>query len=131
MSAYIEINGTSGSTYLGTGTVIGGGPLYCRKQPVAGYEYWGQFQEGATIEIYSCSTPGWYETRWNGNVGYVMSAYIEMNGTSGSTYLGTGTVIGGGPLYCRKQPVAGYEVLGTVPGRRYYRDLLLFYPWVV
>ena len=115
MSVYLDEQAggtTGGSTYLGTGTVIGGGPLYCRKQPVAGYEYWGQFQEGATIEIYSCSTPGWYETRWNGNVGYVMSAYIEMNGTSGSTYLGTGTVIGGGPLYCRKQPVAGYEYWG-------------------
>ena len=114
MSAYVEMNGTGGSTYLGTGTVIGGGPLYCRKQPVAGYEYWGQFQEGATIEIYSCSTPGWYETRWNGNVGYVMSNYIQVDGagTSGGIYIGTGTVVGGGPLYCRKQPIAGYEYWG-------------------
>ena len=120
MSVYLDEQSggeTGGGTYLGIGTVIGGGPLYCRKQPIAGYEYWGQFQEGATIQIYSCSTSGWYETRWNGtNVGYVMSAYIDMNGnggtTSGGTYIGTGTVIGGGPLYCRKQPIAGYEHWG-------------------
>ena len=58
MSNYIQVDGagTSGGIYIGTGTVVGGGPLYCRKQPIAGYEYWGQFQEGATIEIYTCST---------------------------------------------------------------------------
>ena len=49
MSNYIQVDGagTSGGIYIGTGTVVGGGPLYCRKQPIAGYEYWGQFQEGA------------------------------------------------------------------------------------
>ena len=119
MSNYIQVDGsgTSGGAYLGTGTVIGGGPLYCRKQPIAGYEPWGQFQEGATIQIYTCSTSGWYETRWNGtNIGYVMTAYVDMSGSGGSTdegtYIGTGTVIGGGPLYCRKQPIAGYESWG-------------------
>ena len=119
MSNYIQVDGsgTSGGAYLGTGTVIGGGPLYCRKQPIAGYEPWGQFQEGATIQIYTCSTSGWYETRWHGtNIGYVMTAYVDMSGSGGSTdegtYIGTGTVIGGGPLYCRKQPIAGYESWG-------------------
>ena len=119
MSNYIQVDGsgTIGGAYLGNGTVIGGGPLYCRKQPIAGYESWGQFQEGATIQIYTCSTSGWYETRWNGNnVGYVMTAYVDMSGSGGSidegTYIGTGTVIGGGPLYCRKQPIAGYESWG-------------------
>ena len=118
MSVYLDEQSggsTGGGTYIGTGTVIGGGPLYCRKQPIAGYEAWGQFQEGATIQIYRCSTSGWYETRWNGsNVGYVMSAYVDMNsgGTGGGTYIGTGTVIGGGPLFCRKQPIAGYEAWG-------------------
>ena len=117
MSAYVDMNsgGTGGGTYIGTGTVIGGGPLFCRKQPIAGYEAWGQFQEDATIQLYSCSTPGWYETRWNGNnIGYVMSNYIQVDGsgTIGGAYLGNGTVIGGGPLYCRKQPIAGYESWG-------------------
>ena len=119
MSNYIQVDGagTSGGIYIGTGTVVGGGPLYCRKQPIAGYEYWGQFQEGATIEIYTCSTSGWYETRWNGsNVGYVMSVYVDMSDSSditdSGTFIGTGVVIGGGPLYCRKQPVAGYEYWG-------------------
>ncbi|MEG1092417.1 MAG: amidase domain-containing protein [Acinetobacter sp.] len=81
---------SSGSTRPGQGTVIGGGPLYCRKMPQAGYAYWGQFQEGASIPIYPCSTSGWYETRWpasGSNVGYVMSQYISMSGgsTGGTT----------------------------------------------
>lgn len=79
-----------GGSYLGQGTVIGGGPLYCRKQPQAGYESWGQFQEGTVIPIYSCSTSGWYETRWpasGSNVGYVMSQFISLNsGGGGSSY---------------------------------------------
>lgn len=82
--------GTGGGSYLGQGTVIGGGPLFCRKQPEAGFQSWGQFQEGAVIPIYSCSTSGWYETRWpasGSNVGYVMSQFISMNsGGGGSSY---------------------------------------------
>lgn len=74
--------GNSGGSYIGQGTVIGG-RLYCRKQPQSGYAYWGQFSTGDNIPVYSCSTSGWYETRWpaNGsNVGYVMSQYIQMGG---------------------------------------------------
>lgn len=116
MSVYLDDQGGSSpsGTLLGTGTVIGGGPLYCRKEPVAGYDYWGQFKEGATIEIYSCSTSGWYETRWNGNMGYVMTQFISMSGggSAGGALLGTGQVVGGGPLYCRQQPVAGYTAWG-------------------
>lgn len=75
MSVFLDAQSGGGTTgtYLGTGQVIGGGPLFCRKQPIAGYEYWGQFQEGTTIQIYSCTTSGWYQTLWNGNVGYVMT----------------------------------------------------------
>lgn len=81
-------NGTgSGSgTFIGNGTVVGGA-LYCRKQPQAGYAYWGQFSSGSVIPIYSCSTTGWYETRWpaNGtNVGYVMQQYVSLTGSSGN-----------------------------------------------
>mgnify|MGYP004521840333 CR=1 FL=1 len=97
MSQYLTYTnpsgGGGGGTYLGTGTVIGGGPLYCRKQPIAGYAYWGQFQEGTTVQIYSCSTSGWYETRWpaNGtNIGYVMSQYISLSGGGGTGSLQTG-----------------------------------------
>ena len=88
-----------GGSYLGQGTVIGG-RLYCRKQPQAGYAYWGQFNTDDTIPIYSCSTSGWYETRWpaNGsNVGYVMSQYIQMGGggTGGNTSSHTAIVCQG------------------------------------
>ena len=90
MSVYLDEQSggsTGGGTYIGTGTVIGGGPLYCRKQPIAGYESWGQFQEGTTIQIYTCSTSGWYETRWpvgGSNVGYVMANYVSTSGGGSS-----------------------------------------------
>ena len=80
---------TGGGSFIGYGTVING-DLYCRKQPISGYDEWGLFSNRSEIPIYTCSTPGWYETRWpaTGNdVGYVMSQYINMGGSSGS---GTG-----------------------------------------
>ncbi len=114
MSQYLTYTNPSGGgssgggTHLGTGTVIGGGPLYCRKQPIAGYEAWGQFQEGTTIQIYSCTTSGWYETRWpatGNNVGYVMSKYISMSGSGGKTFtkgkFGATTATA---VFARKQP---------------------------
>lgn len=87
MTVFLDDQGgdtSDGGTYLGTGQVIGGGSLFCRKQPIAGYEYWGQFQEGTTVQIYSCTASGWYETRWNGSIGYVMSQFIQMG--SGTPY---------------------------------------------
>lgn len=94
MSMYLTETDPNGGTigggkYLGQGTVKGGA-LYCRKQPISGYDYWGRFQDGESIPIYSCSTTGWYETRWpasGDNVGYVMSQYITLNTTGGG---GTG-----------------------------------------
>lgn len=84
------VSGTGGGggngTYIGQGTVIGG-RLYCRKQPQTGYEYWGQFENGTVIALYTCSTNGWYETRWpvgGSNIGYVMSQYVVENGGGGS-----------------------------------------------
>lgn len=86
MSKYLT--SSLGNNYLGTGTVIGGA-LYCRKMPESGYEHWGRFSEGTIIPIYSCSTSGWYETRWpadGSNVGYVMTQFVSMSngGNSGS-----------------------------------------------
>lgn len=81
--------GNGGGEYLGQGTVKGGA-LYCRKKPISGYDYWGRFQDGDAIPIYSCSTSGWYETRWpasGNNVGYVMSRYITLGSSGGG---GTG-----------------------------------------
>lgn len=44
-------------------------------------------KEGTSIPLYTCTTSGWYETRWpvgGSNVGYVMSNYISTSGGSGS-----------------------------------------------
>lgn len=76
---------TGGGSFIGYGTVING-DLYCRKQPISGYDEWGLFSNGSEIPIYTCSTPGWYETRWpaTGNdVGYVVSQFVSLDGSSG------------------------------------------------
>lgn len=87
-------NGSSGGSTTnptptgswGTGTVTGG-KLYCRKQPIAGYDYWGRFDNGAVIPIRELSgNDTWYQTYWEGNqskVGYVMSEFITNENFSG------------------------------------------------
>ena len=86
-------NGSSGGSTdpnpvgdWGTGKVTGG-KLYCRKQPQAGYEYWGRFDDNEVIPIRKIvNTSEWYETYWDGNkaqVGYVMSQYISNESFSG------------------------------------------------
>ena len=76
----------------GTGQVTGG-KLFCRKQPIAGYEYWGRFDNNATIPIKDYNTT-WYETYWDGNVnnvGYVMSEFITNENWGSGSSGGTGT----------------------------------------
>ena len=76
----------------GTGQVTGG-KLFCRKQPIAGYEYWGRFDNNATIPIKAYNTT-WYETYWDGNVnnvGYVMSEFITNENWGSGSSGGTGT----------------------------------------
>lgn len=81
-------NANASSTW-GTGQVTGG-RLFCRKQPIPNYEYWGRFNDGAIIPIKNRSDD-WYETYWNGDtskVGYVMKQFItneNWNGGGGTT----------------------------------------------
>lgn len=71
----------------GTGKVTGG-KLYCRKQPISGYDAWGRFNNGATIPVKEYDS-NWYETYWNNDtnkVGYVMKQYISnVNWNGGSS----------------------------------------------
>lgn len=122
------VSGTGGGggsgTYIGQGTVIGG-RLYCRKQPQAGYAYWGQFENGTVIALYTCSTNGWYETRWpvgGSSIGYVMSQYVSLNGGGGDPPLPQGLFFAkvntsGGTLNVRNSPSTG-GILGVWPNGR-------------
>lgn len=81
-----EGGGGSNGESLGYGVVIANNTLNCRKGPSKSNALWGTFKEGQSIPIYSCSTAGWYETRWpaNGsNNGYVMQEFISLNGDGG------------------------------------------------
>ena len=61
--------------------VVGGGKLYCRKQPSKSAHAWGQFNNGATIPVKEIEgNDTWYETYWNNDqskVGYVMKTYVD------------------------------------------------------
>lgn len=79
----------------GTGKVTGG-KLYCRKQPINNYAYWGRFDNNAIIPIKLYDNT-WYETYWNGDttkVGYVKKEFITNEnwdgGSSGSNSLTAG-----------------------------------------
>ena len=131
---------SGGGTYMGKGAVVGG-RLYCRKQPKPKYESWGQFQNGTVIPIYSCSTSGWYETRWpvgGNNVGYVMSKFVSMNG-GGST--GTGSLAAGHyvkmnqsnslPVNVRASASTGSKLLGKLQkGTLMYCEEVVNSTWV-
>ena len=63
---------------MATGIVLGGS-LYCRKQPQAGADYYGRFSNGTTITVQTISgNNDWYQTTWQGSVGYVMKAYVAV-----------------------------------------------------
>ena len=61
--------------------IVSGGRLYCRKSPSKSAAYWGQFADGAKIQVKEISgNTDWYETYWNNDtskVGYVMKTYVE------------------------------------------------------
>lgn len=120
---------SSGGTYLGQGTVIGG-KLYCRKQPKPKYNSWGRFENGTVIAIYSCSTSGWYETRWpvgGNNIGYVMSKYVSLNGGGGigGTSINTASwsdVLAGRGTY-RKESSGSAVCDGVKTLQQYLKDI--------
>lgn len=69
-------NHTKYSQYLGQGKV-NTRALYCRKKPQLAYAPHGRFRRGEEIPLYECTVEGWYETRWQGEVGYVMALFID------------------------------------------------------
>lgn len=60
--------------------IVGGGRLYCRKQPSRNAQAWGLFNDGELIYVRNVSGySDWYETYWHDQtkVGYVMKTYVD------------------------------------------------------
>ena len=106
----------------GTGLVTGG-KLYCRKQPVSGYEAWGRFDNGTTIPIKAYNDV-WYETYWNNNsnnVGYVMKQYITNENWDDSAPVDTSTSYTAGSF--GKTTKTGVRVR-TTPGGSNFKQVV-------
>jgi len=87
-----------------------GGSVNMRSGPSTNDGIVVRVPHGATVTGTKSGT--WSYMTYNTYTGYMMSVYLdEQSGgsTGGGAYLGTGTVIGGGPLYCRKQPIVNLK----------------------
>lgn len=86
-----------------------GGSVNMRSGAGTSYGIVVQVPHGATVT--GTKSGDWSYMSYSSYSGYMMSVYLDDQG-GGGTYIGTGTVIGGGPLFCRKEPVAGYAYWG-------------------
>lgn len=64
---------------MSSGIVLGGS-LRCRKSPSTSADVWGSFSNGTVLTVTATSSADWYQTTWNGSVGYVMKAYVAIAG---------------------------------------------------
>ena len=75
-----ETNTSNNSEPILTGTVsTEKDPLNVRKSPSTEAKIIGKIDKGSTVTIYS-ENGDWYETEYNGGVGYVSKEYIKING---------------------------------------------------
>lgn len=110
--------------YLGIGRV-NTRALYCRKRPQVAYSTHGRFRRGEEIPLYECAAAGWYETRWQGQTGYVMALFVDALDGENSTEKGKTCEetpwhlgkVSSRSLNVRKEPKGA--LLGLHPKNRY------------
>ena len=56
--------------------IVLGGSLRCRKTPASTGAVWGSFSNGTVLTVTNSSDADWYQTTWNGSVGYVMKSFV-------------------------------------------------------
>ena len=54
------------------------GSLRCRKTPASTGAVWGSFSNGTVLTVTNSSNVEWYQTNWNGSVGYVMKSFVAV-----------------------------------------------------
>lgn len=52
--------------------IVLGGSLRCRKTPASTGAVLGSFSNGTVLTVTISSDADWYQTTWNGSVGYVI-----------------------------------------------------------
>ena len=58
--------------------IVLGGSLRCRKTPASTGAVWGSFSNGTLLTVTNSSDADWYQTNWNGSVGYVMKSFVAV-----------------------------------------------------
>lgn len=60
--------------------IVLGGSLRCRKSPTTSADVWGSFSNGTVLTVTNSSDDEWFQTTWNGSVGYVMKSFVAVAG---------------------------------------------------
>ena len=58
--------------------IVLGGSLRCRKTPASTGAVLGSFSNGTVLTVTISSDADWYQTTWNGSVGYVMKSFVAV-----------------------------------------------------
>ena len=58
--------------------IVLGGSLRCRKTPATTGSIWGRFSNGTVMNVSNSPDAGWYQTTWNGSVGYIMKSFVAV-----------------------------------------------------
>ena len=100
--------------------VVTGKEVNVRSGPGLAYSNFTSLNEGMTVEILDRSNADWYQVSWDGNVGYVYSAYLNMVEDTASVSGSISAVAETTPGYInamyvslRSGPGTTYSVLGT------------------
>ena len=98
--------------------IVTGEEVNVRSGPGLVYSSFTSLREGMTVEVLNRSNADWYQVSWNGNVGYVSSAYLRLaEDTAPAGYDAAGQSSPGyiNAMYVslRSGPGTGYSVLGT------------------
>ncbi len=98
--------------------IVTGEEVNVRSGPGLVYSSFTSLREGMTVEVLNRSNADWYQVSWDGNVGYVSSAYLRLaEDTAPAGYDAAGQSSPGyiNAMYVslRSGPGTGYSVLGT------------------
>lgn len=61
-----------------TNGIVLGRSLRCRKTPTTTGSIWGRFSNGTVMNVINSPDAGWYQTTWNGSVGYIMKSFVAV-----------------------------------------------------
>jgi cell wall-associated NlpC family hydrolase len=87
-----------------------GAPLNLRSGPGTDYDKVTTIPATATLTVTGVDN-GWYKVSYNDTVGYVLSDYVTLGGSTSTGVLNTD----GAPLNLRSGPGTGYDKVATIP----------------